>query len=482
MASPKNPGILVDEAVRLQTTNRYGFRLVSRVMAKGYATLVPIFEPVEITGSSNNTSPNFVGRKVEIERIVAFATDVVNPSRREMTRFSQGRKKQSLYSDNVPFDDASIKTPAKIGVIVAESGFGKSALLFQVAQKIQRLMGMNQKQSAVSRSCCIEREHLVPFSGIARIFLAVLSHMSKSLPSEQMGSASSVKSSSKWSASSYGSDRNWTKNATDQNSFDQTKSMRLSKASLGTYSVRVKMWSANSMQSSITSSGSNNDFSLKSNSNNPSSKADPTTAVYLSRMKSICIRLGLTTDYALFVGRHILKLENVSTEGVFYSFSEENIVSFMVDAIILCFDTDLSIIALDDVQWIDSYSWNVVLGLFEKANNILFICATRTTGIFKERAFLDIIQKGNKTRFCEVRLGGMSMPDILSLCSVLIGTSEDKIDESFYSEIYYRSNGNPMFAREMIEEIKQLDMLDMNEGGKIIRRKANNDEVKSFEI
>ena len=272
MASPKNPGILVDEAVRLQTTNRYGFRLVSRVMAKGYATLVPIFEPVETTGLSNNTSPNFVGRKVEIERIVAFSTDVVNPSRGGMTKFNQGRKKQSLYSDNVSIDNASIKSPAKIGVIVAEPGFGKSALLFQVAQKIQRLMGMNQKQSAVSRSCCIEREHLVPFSGINRIFLAALSHLSTSLPIEQTGSASSVKSSSKWSVSSYGSDRNWTKNATDQNSGDHTKSMRFSKASLGTYSVRVKMWSANSMQSSISSSCSNNDFSLKSNSNNPSSK------------------------------------------------------------------------------------------------------------------------------------------------------------------------------------------------------------------
>ena len=66
------------------------------------------------------------------------------------------------------------KSKSEMIVIVAESGLGKSSILFDVTQRIQRLLGMNQKQSLVFRSRCNERENLLPFITIGRIFSVVL--------------------------------------------------------------------------------------------------------------------------------------------------------------------------------------------------------------------------------------------------------------------------------------------------------------------
>ena len=46
MCLPQNPGILVDDAVRLVADRSFGFNALSPVAAKGYADLVPIFEPL----------------------------------------------------------------------------------------------------------------------------------------------------------------------------------------------------------------------------------------------------------------------------------------------------------------------------------------------------------------------------------------------------------------------------------------------------
>lgn len=46
MGSPQNPGILVDDAVRMMADRSYGFNALPPVKAKGYSEPVPIYEPL----------------------------------------------------------------------------------------------------------------------------------------------------------------------------------------------------------------------------------------------------------------------------------------------------------------------------------------------------------------------------------------------------------------------------------------------------
>ena len=74
MASPRNPGILVDNAVRLGAGKFFVFNALEPVTAKGYAKLVRIFEPVGLSESKwKKIDFNFVGREVELKLMFSQA-------------------------------------------------------------------------------------------------------------------------------------------------------------------------------------------------------------------------------------------------------------------------------------------------------------------------------------------------------------------------------------------------------------------------
>lgn len=418
MASQKNPGILVDEAVRLQTTNRYDFNLVSRLMAKGYATLVPIFEPIETPNSNEGKSEYFVGRKEELSKIIGIVNKIINPGARPAKmvsfRFSDGIRsggKMDLMTEennNVlhesPDSQLFVKSKSKseMIVIVAESGLGKSSILFEVTQRIQRLLGMNQKQSLVFRSRCNERENLLPFITIGRIFSVVLLQTKKLVHHEQSVFP-----------------------GISQSSISQPPSQNVTKK--------------------------------------------------MSRLQLLCKKINRSPNFAHCIASYVLKLENISNNEIEMDLTEEEIVSFIVEAFIYCIDFDITLISIDDMHCIDSYSWRAIQSLFETVPNLVLICTLKrpdSSTMNMVESFWDDMQNRYKdeSRFSKIVLPNMSLNDIRALCASMIGTSAGKIDVSLYTEIYETSRGSPMFAREMIEEIKLRDMLDVNLSGHLIRR------------
>ena len=500
MASPKNPGILVDDAVRMQTTNRYVFKLVSRVMAKGYASLVPIFEPIETSNSKEGKTDYFVGRKNELSNIIGIVDQIVNPDKagggaRLLHRFTGMRSKRinliaSVQEDtNNPSEaafaqnfTAKNKPKARMIIILGDSGLGKSSLLFEATQRIQRLWGMNQKQSLVFKVKCNEREQLLPFNTIGEIFKALL-FQSKLTISEHSSTSftgfsgfrnqhSSLGLSPKGNsyASNIHSSSTITSARDKMSKFRASNaSMRFSKASMGTYSSRLKNWS-NSVHSSISSYSNTESWKIDSSANvsqKPSPQHVSVTSSLVSKVKYLCKVLNRPAELANFICQHVLKDEIMLSEDSSLNTSEDDIVSFICEAFVFCTNSDLTLISIDDIHWIDLYSLRTIELLFKNANNLVFISTSRPA-----EATLNELRKNyqSETRYSEIKLPSMSLKDVRSLCASMISTSEEKIDVTLFTEIYERSGGNPMFAREMIEEIKQLDMLDMNKSGLIIRR------------
>ena len=148
MGSPKNPGILVDDAVRMMADRSYGFNALDPVKAKGYSELVPIFEPLSpLERSWGRVQPNFVGRKKEIIELMGIA---------RMT--AMNHSKSSLV------------------FISAESGMGKSTMVVHAIEHIRKLMGAHRRRMIVTTHVSKESDLLVPFGIFRSILVDVLSH------------------------------------------------------------------------------------------------------------------------------------------------------------------------------------------------------------------------------------------------------------------------------------------------------------------
>jgi Adenylate and Guanylate cyclase catalytic domain len=135
MASQTNPGILVDNTVRMMANRCYGFNALPPVIAKGYSEPVPIFEPLSpLERVWGRILPNFVGRKAEIMLIMGMARDMV-------------------LRDSC----------SKMVLVESKSGMGKTTMVAHCIEHIRKLMGANKRGLIVTKNVGKESDALVPF-------------------------------------------------------------------------------------------------------------------------------------------------------------------------------------------------------------------------------------------------------------------------------------------------------------------------------
>lgn len=149
MTSPTNDGFLVSNAVRLQATKWFDFRPLPAVKAKGYRSLIPIFEPTSALDRGWTTSNVFVGRSFEIEEMLRIAERICL----------------------APIEDQQ----ARMILVHAESGLGKSTTVYEGIMGIRRWCAQAKCNAHIAKSVCDENEELVPFSAFRSVFLGALS-------------------------------------------------------------------------------------------------------------------------------------------------------------------------------------------------------------------------------------------------------------------------------------------------------------------
>jgi len=137
MDAANNPGILVDDAVRLMASKRFDFFSHPPVKAKGYKDPVPIFEPVSVIERQWNKISNFVGREKELKQLFEIG------------------KLQLKEIDEDP------KT--HMVLIQAHSGLGKSSLAMQALGMIRRIGQRYKSEVKITKNVCKDGEQRVPF-------------------------------------------------------------------------------------------------------------------------------------------------------------------------------------------------------------------------------------------------------------------------------------------------------------------------------
>uniref|UniRef100_A0A7S4W7A5 Guanylate cyclase domain-containing protein n=1 Tax=Ditylum brightwellii TaxID=49249 RepID=A0A7S4W7A5_9STRA len=147
MCSKDNPGILVDDAIRMMASSRFDFLLHPPVTAKGYSKPVPIFEPQSSIERQWNKVTNFVGREAELKKLVCLSE-----------RFFQG-------------DD---QKKAQMVFLQAHSGLGKSSLAMEAMNKIRRLGRKYGEEVEIQKTICKDGEEHVPFCVASQIILQLL--------------------------------------------------------------------------------------------------------------------------------------------------------------------------------------------------------------------------------------------------------------------------------------------------------------------
>lgn len=143
MVSGDNPGILVDDTIRLMADKSYGFRALNSIKAKGYADPVPIFEPLTpLQRRWGRMKPNFVGREKQLIELKAVACSMVqSPS------------------------------PSKLVLLSGVSGVGKSTLVVHSIEQIKEAMRLMKKRIFITKHVSRECDVLTPFGSFGSILL-----------------------------------------------------------------------------------------------------------------------------------------------------------------------------------------------------------------------------------------------------------------------------------------------------------------------
>lgn len=133
--SSQNPSILVDNNVRLKANKSFSFNALQPVKAKGYANLVPIFEPISANEKTwGKALRDFVGRRKEIDAILQLARQV------------------AYSNDNANFI-----------FIQAESGAGKTSLVIRALSQVKKMAIAARKHLIVVRNLSNDGDRMIPF-------------------------------------------------------------------------------------------------------------------------------------------------------------------------------------------------------------------------------------------------------------------------------------------------------------------------------
>ncbi len=136
MASKMNPGVLVDNRVRMMANRSFGFNALPPVVAKGYTEPVPIFEPLStLERYWGRIVSNFVGRKAEIMTLMQCSSEMLrNPS------------------------------PCRFVLVESKSGVGKSTMIAHGIEHIRRSFNPKKHRLIVIKNVSKESDSLVPFA------------------------------------------------------------------------------------------------------------------------------------------------------------------------------------------------------------------------------------------------------------------------------------------------------------------------------
>ena len=138
----------------------------------------------------------------------------------------------------------------------------------------------------------------------------------------------------------------------------------------------------------------------------------------------------------------------------------DEVVDFMVKVFNHCTShADLTIVALDDMQYIDNLSWKVIQRIYERGENILFVCGSRPLGsrIFTDDDFWKNLYGAQRQcgRFQELKIGPLNRVEVTQMIAISLSCKVEELDEQFAKDIFNHTRGMPHFANQALVDCKR---------------------------
>lgn len=437
MDSPMNDGLLVDENVRNNANRKYAFRSLKPVKAKGYDAPVGILEPVHEMASraTRKSKPTkFVGREDEKTAIAGFADTILNDP---------------------------LNPHAFIVNVVGDSGIGKSAMIISAMSDIKLLSWKKNKVLVSLRSSSTEDQQRIPLSAFRKILLGAIRELSFRDGSVIMNQDFAGSSSDIW--------QNESPLIPSKHLFDGRSSHARSLTSInnhqGNFTTQAQNLSDTSFSPTFSRSGS---LTLNRES---VSRIVMGRFPYLEKLRWACHEAGYNEQFADLIACQFLGIEE--SLAVTHFNGDVPQISDLVECIAQCFIklvdfADITVVFIDDFQWVDTFTWRVVRALSQSAKRMVILRASRSHDKRALRRLSNGLSKGVNSSM-EITLGPLELDDIRDLIShILAVPNEDgTIDDDVCTYVYQKTGGLPVYVIELLETMKRTKALIFDDNGQL---------------
>ena len=205
-------------------------------------------------------------------------------------------------------------------------------------------------------------------------------------------------------------------------------------------------------------------------SNKSKHKKDETSLPYFEKLCWVCEQLDYPFEYADIVGSQFLGLDGASpvTHVDGHVPTMDELVEFLALAFICLADfADLTVVLIDDFQWVDSFSWKIFRTLGKRGKKLLMLCAMRSHDkqAMRRLSTAATRQSDLQNHMVEISLLPLDVPDIKVLMSRVLGHNKKLVPEGLCVDVFQRSGGLPVYVVQMIEDMKRRNTVEIGENG-----------------
>ena len=193
----------------------------------------------------------------------------------------------------------------------------------------------------------------------------------------------------------------------------------------------------------------------------------------MEHLLEICQELNAPEGFLEIVGQHLLGDTKSKVSKVEKAPEVDDIIAFMARVFIKSTShAEGVILALDDVQWIDSLSWKVLQCIFDTSKNILIVCGSRPVESYP----LSVDDKfwtklngecGDGGLFTEITIAELNKDDIREMAAITLSCEAKDVDDGFCDDVFTHSGGLPYFTSEIMDNCVRKGQCGPLKSGKI---------------
>ena len=199
---------------------------------------------------------------------------------------------------------------------------------------------------------------------------------------------------------------------------------------------------------------------------------DANKANVMEYLLEICQELNAPEGFLEIVGQHLLGDKKSKISKVEKAPEVNDIISFMARVFIKSTShAEGVILALDDVQWIDSLSWKVLQCIFETSKNVLIVCGSRPIEShplsIDDEFWTKLNGECRGGLFTEITIAELNKDDIREMAAITLSCEAEDVDDEFRDDVFIHSGGLPYFTSEILDNCVRKGQCGPLKSGKI---------------